>query len=107
MSRQTLKQEVGERILELPGVELKPSRFGSGKNEAFTIGRREFAHFHKGNEIDVRVTRAVIRTQREELKEDARATISGGGDWVEYRFPRRGDLERVMELVDLAVAANS
>jgi hypothetical protein len=101
----SLKQELGDWILGLPGVALKASRFGGG-SEAFYVGSREFAHFHAGNEIDLRVTRAAIRPETKALAADRKATLRGG-DWVEYRFPRRTDLDRVMELARFARDANA
>lgn len=100
----SLKEELGERILELPDVELRTSRFSD--REAFFVGKREFAHFHPKNEIDIRLTRQVIRRLKAELEADPKATLRGSSDWVEYRFPRRTDLARAAELVALALDAN-
>lgn len=91
--------------MAFPGVELRPSRFG-GEGEAFCLGRREFAHFHVGNELDLRLTKAEVRTLRDALDGDDRATVSGGGDWVELRFSRRPHLDWVMAFVQRAVEAN-
>ena len=100
----TLRNELIESILDLPDVDLRPSRFGSG--EAFFVGRREFAHFHAGNEIDLRVTKKVLRTLCEDLEADRRADYRKTSDWLAFRFPRRKDLERALELVTLARDAN-
>ena len=103
----TLKEDLGSQILDLSGVELRKSSFSD--REAFFAGRKEIAHFHPTNEIDIRLTRKEIRRLRDELKQDKRATLrrSSSADWVEFRFPRRTDLARVLELVELAAAASS
>ena len=91
-------------ILALPQAELRPSRFDDGP--AFSVGRREVAHFHAGNELDIRLTRKVISAQRAVLAADKRATLRGSSDCFEFRFPRRADLARAQELVKLAFDAN-
>ena len=100
----SLEERLGDRILELSDVELRKSRFS--EREAFYVGKREFAHFHRQNEIDIRLTRKVIRNLKEELKADPKATLRGSSDWLEYRFPRSGDLDRAAELAALALEAN-
>lgn len=105
MPRHTLKLELGNRILALQGVELRRSRFSEG--EAFYVGGRELAHFHSGNELDLRLTRREIRARRAELEADRRITLRGSSDWLEVRFPRLADLDDVLALVEAAVAANA
>ena len=100
----TLKEQLADRILELEGVELRTSRFSD--RPAFWVGTRELAHFHRDNEIDIRLTRKTIRSLKAELDEDPRATLRKSSDWVEYRFPRRTHLDRILELVALAVESN-
>ena len=100
----SLRDELTGRIVELPGVEIRRSRFGGG--DAFFVGARELAHFHKGNVIDVRMTRKVIRSRRAELEAHLRVSLRGASDWVELRFPRRTDLAYVLELISLARNAN-
>ena len=100
----SLRDDLAERILDLPGVHLRPSRFSD--EEAFCVGRREFAHFHAGNELDLRLTRAVIRELREDLASNPKVTLRGSSDWIEVRFPRRADLDAVLALVRRAVEAS-
>lgn len=105
MPRKTLRDEMLEAILALDDVELRTSRFS--KSDAFFVGRREFAHFHAGNELDLRLTRAEISRRGAALLEDRRVSRPNPrGDWVEVRFPRRADLDFVLELVAAAREAN-
>src|SRR5205807_728741 len=67
-ARTRLRDEMTERVLALPGVELRRSRFGGG--DAFFVGAREFAHFHRGNVIDVRLTRRLILRRKADLAKD-------------------------------------
>lgn len=91
-----LRTELTGRILRLPGVELKPSRFTG--DEAFFAGPREIAHFHGEGVLDIRLARAGTRARG-----DARARR----DWLEFAYACRGDLDRAVELVREAVVANS
>lgn len=105
MPRPTLRDQLAERILDLDDVRLATSRFSGA--EAFFVGRREFAHFHAGNELDLRLTRAEISRRGAALLEDRRVSRPNPrGDWVEVRFPRRADLDFVLELVAAAREAN-
>ncbi len=62
------------------------------------MGRREIAHFHGEQVLDIRLTRARIR---------ARGVARARRDWLEFAFARRADLDRAVELVREALLANS
>lgn len=98
-----LRAELTGRILRLPGVELRPSRFTG--DEAFFAGRREIAHFHGERTIDIRLTRARIRALKDDLEADRRVTLRGSSDWCELTFARKKDLDRAVELVKEAAAS--
>jgi hypothetical protein len=99
----SLRARLTGRLLRLAGIELKTSRFTG--DEAFFVGRREVAHFHGEDTIDVRLTRQRIRSLREDLESDARVTTRGGSDWLEFTFARPRDLDRAVALVRTAVDA--
>jgi hypothetical protein len=76
-------------LLSWPGVREAASRFGHGT--AFVRDGREFAHFHSAREIDLRLTRRVIRTLAPDRRIVKRRAAS---DWVAFRMSGRAD-ERV------------
>ena len=82
------------------GVALRPSRFrGRGHSSALWLGKREIAHCHNG-QVDVRLTRAVVRELRDELRSDARIDLRGPGyDWILIRVRTATDVERALELL--------
>ena len=88
------------------GVALRPSRFrGRGHGEALWLGKREIAHCHNG-QVDVRLTRAVVRELRDELRSDARIDLRGPGfDWILIRVRNAADVERALELLRHAMRA--
>ena len=91
----------GERMR---GVERRPSRFkGRGHGDALWLGTREIAHCHNG-QVDVRLTRAVVRELRDELRSDARIDLRGPGfDWILVRVRSAADVDRAIELLRHAI----
>ncbi len=55
------------------GLRVRPSRF-RGHTDALWLGTREIAHCHNG-QVDVRLTRSVVRELRDELRSDARIDL--------------------------------
>jgi hypothetical protein len=88
------------------GVKLRPSRFrGRGHSSALWLGTREIAHCHNG-QVDVRLTRAVVRELRDELRGDARIDLRGPGyDWILIRVRTAADVARALELLRHAMRA--
>ena len=97
----TLREQLSESILAIPGVEGRKSRFSD--EAAFYLGGREIAHFHSAHVIDIRLTRPSIR---ELAPGDARLSPRGSSDWVEFTFRRTSDLEGAVGVVRAAVVAN-
>ena len=88
------------------GISLRPSRFrGPRHGVALWLGKREIAHCHDG-QVDVRLTRAVVRELRDELRSDARIDLRGPGfDWILIRVRTVADVERALELLRHAMRA--
>jgi hypothetical protein len=102
----TVRDQLELRIAELPGVVRGLSRYGHGV--AFRTGEREIAHFHGGQRLDVRLTRARIRELKSMGPLDPRVTTRGASaEWVEVKFGDESDLPLVLELIEEAVRANT
>ena len=100
-----LKSELQSRILNNPEVEVRISRFADKK--AFFVGTREIAHFHEKREIDIRVTKPIIKKMGFLKSEDSRIHVrSAASDWVEISFRREEDLGFIVGLVDIAAKEN-
>jgi hypothetical protein len=67
---------------------------------------KEFAHFHNDNELDLRLTKKVIKTLGMSHPTDSHhhPNRSANSPWIEVRFKNSSDIEKVSELVRLAVA---
>jgi len=100
----TVLDDFMARGARLRGITVRQSKF-RGHGEALWLGKTEVAHCHNG-EVDVRLTRAVVRTLRDELRSDARIDLRGPGyDWILVRVRRAADVERALELLRHAVRA--
>ena len=74
---------------------------------ALWVGRREIAHFDDERTLDVRLTKAVIRSRRDELAAHERVSLRrGGSDWLEINVGDESDSDWARQVVIDAVAAN-
>jgi hypothetical protein len=81
--------------------------FASRGRPGAVHGDLSFAHFHRDRELDLRLTRAVIKKlalvhPAGSLRHPRRSPNS---DWIELRCAQPGDIARVVDLVECAVAA--
>jgi hypothetical protein len=79
-----------------------------GRDDGFSslfYGGKAFAHFHNDNELDIRLTKAVI--VRAGLTRPTDSTVhpnrAKSSHWIELRFHSTADLDRVVRLVKLAI----
>jgi len=73
-------EQLRSQLDRLPGVVQGPSRVGSRSNPAWFVGRREFAHLHAEDRLDLRLPRAIQRTLRGDPRAHAR---TGSSEWIE------------------------
>jgi hypothetical protein len=103
MKRPPVTDRLCEALRALPGVVEGHSRFGTGRNRAWTIDGREFAHLHSESLLDLRLPRAAQRA----LRGDARARFrAAASEWVELEFHSESDVARIAALAAVAVRAN-
>jgi hypothetical protein len=100
----SLRAELVARLREL-GVE---HRVVPGRVDGFAAlvyGGKDFAHFHDDNELDIRLTRTVIEREGLVHPPGSKNHPKRGprSPWIEVRFTRRTDLERVVDLVKIAI----
>ncbi len=100
----TLKTRLLDGLRNIEGVEDRPSPVAGG-TALFCLGK-EFAHFHKHNELDLRLTKSVIQAER--LSHPAgsihQPTRSPSSPGMEVRFTTSKDIVGVAKLAKLAVA---
>jgi len=99
----SLKTKLVAELETIEGIEHRPSPV-SGGSALFYRGR-ELAHFHHDNELDLRLTKNVIRSLGLSHPEGSvhHAKRSPNSPWIELRFYSQDDVTRVASLVRLAI----
>ena len=94
-----------ERCGSIEGATVSDGVFTDG--QAVWVGKREVAHAEEDGVVDIRLTKAVIRADRETLKGDPRVTLRrSASDWLEFTIASAADADDAFRLVERAVAAN-
>ena len=92
-------------LATLDGVVESPSMFKD--DLAYWVHGKEIAHFEGDDLIEIRLTREVIRSHRQELRSDPRVDLRySGSDWIAVVFSLSDDRAFVVELVEEAAAAH-
>ncbi|MDZ4083095.1 MAG: DUF5519 family protein, partial [Bdellovibrionales bacterium] len=93
-----LKIDLVKKLGQIPGLEDRPSKIGSGS--ALYFKNKEIAHFHNDHEIDIRLTKKVIR--KEGLNHPSDSQIhkhrSPSSEWIEIRFHKAEDVAEIIRL---------
>jgi hypothetical protein len=74
---------------------------------AYWVNGTEIAHFETASVLDIRLTRALIRSNRPALLADPHVTLRpGSSDWITVDVSGAGGLARAVQLVSLAASAH-
>jgi hypothetical protein len=97
-----MSRPLRDAIAAIDGVIEAPSRYKDSL--AYWVNGKEIAHFESDEALDIRLTRAVIRAHRADLKADPAVELRAStSDWITVRNSK---VERVLALVELAAAAH-
>ncbi|MCR9204881.1 MAG: DUF5519 family protein [Halobacteriovoraceae bacterium] len=98
-----LKAELLNKLSKISGLEHRPSRVAGGT--AIFFKGKEIAHFHHNNEIDVRLTKKVIKGEGLSHPDDSKFHHhrTPNSEWIELRFRRQEHLKEVVRLFQLAI----
>ncbi len=104
--RSSLSLVLDSKILSLPRVEKRRSRWMD--TDAYFIGGREFVHFHRNDEVDVRLTSGFQRKYASEIRNDPRVRFRRNpSQWLAIDYRTREDVDYAFRIVKLAATANS
>ncbi len=98
-----LRDELVKRLEKVPGLEDRPSKVAGGS--AIFYRGKEIAHFHHDNELDVRLTKKVIKAEGLMHPEGSEFHHhrSPNSQWIELRYKKAADLDEVVRLFKLAL----
>ena len=100
----TLKQNLLQLLQGIEQLHALPSKVAGGT--ALFYKGKEFAHFHNDNEIDLRLTKTLIKSLG--LSHPPRTafhpTRAASSNWIEVRFHTREEVTAAAELVRQAVS---
>lgn len=98
-----LKTLLLQEIEKIPHLEGRPSKVAGG--HAIFYKNKEIAHFHSNNEIDIRLTKKLIKKEGLIHPTDSlfHSGRKPGSDWFEFRFKRKEHVEEALRLFKLAL----
>jgi hypothetical protein len=100
-----LTDRLRDAIAGLDGVIESESMFKAAP--AYWVNGKEVAHFDGDGVIDIRLTRALIRARRAELRADQRVELrSSSSDWLSVRVTEPEDVTFAAQLARDAAGAH-
>jgi hypothetical protein len=100
----SLKHELLEVMKTIEGLEALPSKVAGGT--ALFYKGKEFAHFHHDNEIDLRLTKGLIKNLGLSHPPGSpfHPTRAASSNWIELRFHTSEEVQVVAGLVRQATS---
>lgn len=98
-----LRKELIKKLERIENLEDRPSKVAGGS--AIFYKNKEIAHFHNDNEIDVRLTKKIIRKEGLNHPNDSKIHKhrSPSSEWIEIRFHKASDIDEVVRFFKLAL----
>lgn len=95
-------------LAEVPGLMEGPSTFASDDlARAYWAGGKQIVNLFSAERVELRLTKPVIRAQRDRLRDDPRVELRpNASDWVTVVVSRAADAGLVVELAQWAAAAH-
>ncbi len=96
-----LREQLVQALLTITGVSEKK---WPGRDDGFTslsFEGKEFAHFHDDNEIDIRLTKAIISEHSlpHPVGSKVHPERSEKSPWIEMRFFNEGEVKLITRLI--------
>jgi hypothetical protein len=98
-----LKQALIAELNQISGFDARPSPVAGGT--ALFYRGKEFAHFHHDQELDLRLTRQLIKSLGlvHPPHSAQHPTRSAASPWIEVQFNTEEDARRAVQLVKTAI----
>ena len=106
--RTTLAARLKRRLRDIDAVDEGSSIFSEDDAApGYFVNGKQIAHFSAPDVVEIRLTKALIRAERERLRADARVELrKNSSDWLKVRLRTKTDLDFIENLVRAAVAAH-
>lgn len=97
-----LKEKLISELEKMKGLESRPSKVAGGT--ALFYKNKEIAHFHHDNEVDLRLTKKIIKAEGLSHPEGSEFHHhrSKTCEWIELRYTKATQLPEVVRLFELA-----
>jgi hypothetical protein len=104
----TLATRLKRRLRDIDAVDEGSSIFSEDEAvPGYFVDGKQIAHFYAPDVVEIRLTKALIRADRERLKADTRVELrKNSSDWLKVRFKTSADLAFIVDLVEAASAAH-
>ena len=105
----TLRTKLATELNKIPGLDMKVIK---GKHEGFTYFEyrgKEIAHFDNNNELDVRLTKSIIKQKQLIHPSDSKNHPNRSKTlphWIVLQFKKSEQLKEIVQLVKLAMKQN-
>jgi Luciferase len=98
-----LRTRLVTELEKIEGLTDQPSPVSGGS--ALFFNSREFAHFHNDRELDLRLTKKVIKSEglTHPVNSEYHPERGAGSHWIEIRFNKFSELMHAVEMVKLAI----
>ena len=102
----TLRAKLATELSKIPGLDMKVL---NGNHEGFTYFEyrgKEIAHFDNNNELDVRLTKDIIKQKQLVHPSDSNNHPNRSRTlphWIVLQFKNSGQLKEIVQLVKLAM----
>lgn len=99
----SLKEQLLNDFKKISALEIQPSKVAGG--HALFIGKKEIAHFHGANELDLRLTKKIIKQEGLTHPRGSKTHPGrkNGSEWIELHFTRKIHLKEILRLTVLAI----
>ncbi len=102
-----LRHQLTQELLKIPGVTEKIPPNRDDGFSSFAYKNKDFAHFHSNNdnEIDVRLGKQLIKSQKMPRHADSKVhpDRAPGSSWIELRYQNSKEVDEVVRLIKLAL----
>lgn len=100
-----LRKQLTRALLDIPGVAEKMWPDRDDGFSSFEYKGKDFAHFHHDNELDVRLGKQIIKTQKvpRPIDSEQHPNRAAGSPWIELRYRNSTDVEEAVRLIELAL----